>query len=199
MTDEGQLKLHLYWRLTEAARGADLARVAAVRGTIARKAGGDPSVARLHQPIRVAGSLHLKHGHAALCRIIVETGRDHDLDELAAAAEAMPAMDLPGVETQAPPGFSIETWDAARGPGAAALMTRTVRENGVDGITRFDALSKVIGHWIRQVRFGRVDLSGAWQAVCDHNAAMIDRPGRRTGCARNSTICSGWTSAGTAR
>lgn len=166
-TDAGQHKLHLYWRLTEAASGPDLKRVAALRETIARKAGGDASVARLHQPIRVAGSLHQKHGKRSLCRIIREAGRDHDLDELAEAVEAMPAMHL--ADAPARP-------RVANGPGATALMTTTVRENGADGITRFDAVSKVIGHWIRQVRSGRIDLAGARRAIQEHNAAMIVPP-----------------------
>jgi putative DNA primase/helicase len=46
----------------------------------------------------------------------------------------------------------------------------------LDGITRFTALSKVIGHWVRNTRLGICDRNEAWSAVCDHNAAMIVPP-----------------------
>ncbi|MCB1425165.1 MAG: hypothetical protein KDJ89_05255 [Notoacmeibacter sp.] len=56
------------------------------------------------------------------------------------------------------------------------IFLHPVREHGVDGITRFEALSKVIGHWIRQARQGKVTMEEAWQAVCEHNAALIRPP-----------------------
>ena len=40
-TAEGQDKLHLYWKLSEAAAGADLDRVASLREDLALKVGGD--------------------------------------------------------------------------------------------------------------------------------------------------------------
>jgi putative DNA primase/helicase len=64
LTESGQRKLHLYWRLAAPAAGSDLAEVGALRGSVARKVGGDPAYARLTQPIRVAGSVHCKHGAA---------------------------------------------------------------------------------------------------------------------------------------
>jgi P4 family phage/plasmid primase-like protien len=52
-------------------------------------------------------------------------------------------------------------------------MTRPIAENGVDGTTRFEAMSKIIGHWIRQARLGNFSLDSAWQAVDEHNATLI--------------------------
>ena len=62
VTVSGQPKLHLYWRLSRPVTGFELVRACRLRDTIARKVGGDPSVARASQPIRVAGSVHCKHG-----------------------------------------------------------------------------------------------------------------------------------------
>jgi hypothetical protein len=73
VADSKEPKLHLYWRLAEPARGADLKRVSRIRETAAAKVGGDASVARLQQPIRVAGSVHCKHGVRAPVRIVEDT------------------------------------------------------------------------------------------------------------------------------
>lgn len=169
ITETGAPRLHLYWRLTEAARGVDLDRVSHLRREIARKAAGDPSFASLHQPIRVAGSLNLKVGTMALASITGGSDRDHDLDEIAQAVAAMPM--LPGCEAT-----FAEVDSQANGASASRLMTSVVREGGIDGITRFDAISRVIGHWIRQVRLGRASREQAWQAVLEHNAAMLRPP-----------------------
>ena len=61
-TAEGAAKLHAWWRLTEPAEGEDLARVCALRGEIAEKVGGDLHFRSAHQPIRVPGTVHQKHG-----------------------------------------------------------------------------------------------------------------------------------------
>lgn len=169
VTAEGQDRLHLYWRLTEAAHGADLETVRFLRAEIARKAGGDPSFARMHQPIRVAGSIHGKNGKYRLVQLLEDTDREYNLADLAEAVEAMPA--LAGVT------LAIDTGRGFRkGPTSAELATRVVREGGVDGVTRFDALTSVMGHWIRTARLGRCSYDEAWVAVRDHNAAVIVPP-----------------------
>jgi hypothetical protein len=92
VTADGQVKLHLYWRLTEAARGTDIETVRVLRAEIARKAGGDPSFAKMHQPIRVAGSIHGKNGKQMPVRILEDTNREYHLADLVEAVEAMPAL-----------------------------------------------------------------------------------------------------------
>lgn len=169
ITKEGVAKLHLYWRLTKAATGKDLATVAQMRAEIARKAGGDPSFSRLHQPIRVAGTIHAKYGTLSPVRLIAATDREYDLDDLAGAVAKMPAMR--GLDAR-----PLSQPQNAPGPSASDLATIRIRAGGVDATTRFTALSKVIGHWLRQVRLGRCDEAGAWAAIVDHNAAMIDPP-----------------------
>lgn len=168
-TDDGMVKAHLYWRLSEAAKGVDAARVADLRGEIATKVGGDTSFARLHQPIRVAGTIHGKNGVQSAVRILAQTSSEYELDDLAEAVLAMPRM--AGLSPRVDTGVTI-----AKGPGVRSLAVMPVREGGVDGITRFAAMSKVIGHWVRNVRVGVCDRAAAWDAIVDHNAAMIQPP-----------------------
>ncbi len=50
-------------------------------------------------------------------------------------------------------------------------------------MTRFDALSQTIGHWIRNVRSGNCDLDEAWVAVIEYNCRDDQAAvGREPGC-----------------
>jgi hypothetical protein len=53
---------------------------------------------------------------------------------------------------------------------------RKTRARGVDGITRFEAASKVCGHWIRLVGLGCASSTEAWTAVSDWNSACLIPP-----------------------
>lgn len=172
MTTEGQAKRHLYWRLTEAAKGQDLERVRAMREMIADKVGGDRSFASLHQPIRVAGTIHGKNGKQAPVQILSECGLEYDLSDLEGSVRDMPFC-VEASARQFPQGARTKPSIDAN---AANLARRKVRAGGVDGITRFEALSRVIGHWVRNARYGKCDLQEAWAAVCDHNAACMEPP-----------------------
>ena len=150
-------------------RGEDCERVARLRAAIAAKVGGDSSFDSLHQPIRMAGTIHGKAGIRSEVRLLAYATAEHDLNDLVECVAAMPIM--PGVSV------CIDTGTVGhRGPDARMLAQLQVREDGADGITRFEALSKVIGHWIRIVRQGICDRDAAWQAVVDHNAALIVPP-----------------------
>lgn len=167
VTLEGAAKLHLYWRLTEAAAGADLAEVCRLRQSIAAKVGADPAFARASQPIRVPGSVHGKHGVKAHVRIVARSEWEYDLKEFVEAVAAMPSLSglPPVVEPHRP-----------AGPAIGQVMKQPLREGGTDGTTRYDGLSRIIGHWLRQARLSRVTLAEAWEAVSDHNAALIRPP-----------------------
>ncbi len=169
VTEGGSPKLHLYWRLTEAATGSDLDLVCSLRGTIAAKVGGNSSFKSIHQPIRVAGTIHGKHGVQNAVRLLNRQEIEFDLSDLADAVDAMPP--LPGIE----PEIRIDT-GSGKGPSVRDLSKQLVREGGQDGVTRFGALSSVIGHWIRNVRRGICTIDEARQAVFDHNQAMIAPP-----------------------
>ncbi len=170
VTPDGQRKLHLYWRLTEPAEDEDIARVCRARHMIATKVGGDPAFRSAHQPIRVAGSVHAKSGMRRLVEILHHDPRDHDLGELIEAIIAMPPL-----EGEAASDFDFN--DATSTSGSVTeLFGCKVREGGVDGTTRFDALSRVIGYWIRRCREGHVTPAQAWDEIVAYNAARIDPP-----------------------
>lgn len=167
VTASGAQRLHLYWRLTEAAYDDDLRKVAGVRRALARKAGGDGSLSALTQPIRAPGSLHLKQA-PRLVRIVDVSENEIDLsDAIKIADEMLPRFEegSKDASAEATPTISIGT-----------LKEMRVRAEGRDGVTRFEALTRVIGHWLRRARLNEISLDEAWEAVVDHNAAQIDPP-----------------------
>ncbi|SDG08502.1 phage/plasmid primase, P4 family [Sulfitobacter delicatus] len=169
VTGDGQIKRHLYWRLTEAAAGDDLQRVAKLRATLATKLGGDGAFGSLHQPIRVAGTIHGKNGVRTPVAIITQSTIEHDLAEFEALADQMPALSLKTPK--------IDTGRHQRaGPSARELASMSVRSGGQDGVTRFEALSRMIGHWIRNVRSRKYTMDEAWHEVRLYNSARIDPP-----------------------
>ena len=56
------------------------------------------------------------------------------------------------------------------------LFGQKIREGGVDGATRFDALSRIIGYWIRRCQEGHVTAQTAWAEIEAYNEARIDPP-----------------------
>lgn len=170
ITDEGHVKYHLYWRLSEAAEGDDLKLVIRLREIMAIKAVGDDSFKHVTQPIRVAGTCHGKFGRLSSVRILSFLDVEYHLPEIAAAVDAMPT--LHGAKS------ARKDFNSAnlQGPNAQDLMTKVIREGSQDEATRFEALSKITGHWIRMVRHGRVTMDDAWRAVQEQNAATIRPP-----------------------
>lgn len=164
-TAEGAAKLHAWWRLTEPAEGEDLARVCALRGEIAEKVGGDLHFRSAHQPIRVPGTVHQKHGVQRRVTILEHRPRvEVELPDFAAAVAAMPAM--PGLEAStAAPGASR--------PGLDAVLITPVREGAQDAWTRFQGASAAIGHFVRMVHEGRMTGDEGWEAICQYNAACL--------------------------
>jgi putative DNA primase/helicase len=168
VTAEGQERLHLYWKLTEPATGADIAKVCDLRGVIATKVGGDPSFRSAHQPIRVAGSVYRKGGVERLVTIRTERAAEYDLTEFADRVEAMPSLIVEA---------SAEDLHAGGNKRSVIdLFAQQVREGGVDGVTRFEALSRIIGYWIRRFRDGHVTREKAWEEIVSYNAARVVPP-----------------------
>lgn len=168
-TAAGADKLHLYWRLTEAARGADLKTLAMLRGTIAHAVGGDAAFESMHQPIRVAGTIHGKNGVWTLVRILTDAPLEYELSDLAERVLAMP------VHAEAEADHAKRT-DRKSRLRARDLMTRRIHAGGEDEESRFSGMSKVIGHWIRMIRMLHATHAEAWRALVEHNAAMIVPP-----------------------
>ena len=164
-TQDGADKLHVWWKLSEPAEGADLALLCHLRADIAAKVGGDGHFGSAHQPIRVAGSIHHKAGVQRLVSIREHAPQiAHHLGEFAEAVAAMPV--LPGV------GVAVAPITDTR-PGIDAVLTTPVREGGADAWSRFQGASAAIGHYVRLVHDGRITGDEGWEGICQYNAAML--------------------------
>ncbi|WP_018000083.1 AAA family ATPase [Paracoccus sp. N5] len=170
ITEGGQKKLHLWWKLSEPAHGADIARLCRLRAEIARKVGGDGSFGSAHQPVRVPGTIHGKHGLRSQVRIIDHQAIEVDLAEFETRAIAMPALAEPSSS-----GKPLDFNSDAK-PSVDAVLTTPVREGAADDWTRFQGASAAIGHYLRQAHEGRMTLDEAWEAICSYNAAMLRPP-----------------------
>jgi hypothetical protein len=114
-------KLHLHWRLTEPACGADLTKLKAARELACRLVGGDPSNNSVVHPNRWPGSWHRKAG-PRLCEIETIVEREIDLDralailkETTVGKKASPwgAPDRPNGAGQADDGWADAAQEAA--------------------------------------------------------------------------------------
>jgi hypothetical protein len=170
VTAEGQAKLHVYWRLTEP---ADAKRVAVLRHDLAIVVGGDSSFQKPSQPIRVAGTIYRKGGVCKVSTIREANDVAYELSELARSIEAMPTLSYEERGNPVPTGAGQSS--RKRTP-IKERLARKVREGGVDGETRFEALSSAIGLWISLCRAGAVTRTRAWRSIKNYNDAYIDPP-----------------------
>lgn len=161
---EGAIKLHVWWKLTEAATGDDLNTLCRLRGDIAMKVGGDTHFRSAHQPIRVAGSVYHKGGFQRLVQIREHNAVEVDLSYFGERVAAMPF--IPGVGVEPPP-------EGTARPSIDAILTTPVHEGGADAWTRFEGASAAIGHFVRLVHEGRMSPAEGWEAMCQYNAAML--------------------------
>ncbi|MCC5993798.1 MAG: AAA family ATPase [Rhodobacteraceae bacterium] len=167
-TSDGQPKLHLWWKLTEAVTGPEVADLCRLRGDVALKVGGDRHFASAHQPIRIPGTVYRKNGANRLVRICAHTPIEHDLAEFAAKVAEMPP--LTGGN-----GSASDDIFAAK-PSLDAVLTNPVREGDQDAWSRFQGASAAIGHFLRMVHEGRMSKADGWTAICNYNAAMLRPP-----------------------
>ena len=171
ITKEEAAKRHLYWRLNKVARGEDLCVALEGRAVLAKQIGGDTAFASAHQPIRVAGSVYCKHGDRRPVRVIAHRKTAIDLFEVANAVRAIRPLTERSRDK-----VNARTAPAERGPSARELLKLTVREDGIDGITRFEAVGKVIGHYLREARLGRLTNAEAWEHVQSYNTERLRPP-----------------------
>ena len=163
-TPEGATKLHVWWKLTEAAQGEDLVTLCRLRGDIAMKVGGDTHFRSAHQPIRVAGSVYHKGGFQRLVQIREHNAIEVDLGDFGERVAAMPF--IPGVGAEPPV-------EGHAKPSLDAILTTPVHEGGADAWTRFEGVSAAIGHFIRLVHEGKISPDDGWESICQYNAAML--------------------------
>lgn len=167
VTPEGQRKLHMYWQLSEAVE--DVSAVCLLRQEISSKVDGDDAFRSAHQPIRVAGSVHHKGG-GRVSKIVEHNLVEYELRDMQEMVASMPPLNN-GVHSL------LDFNEAATGKVAVAgLFQRKIREGGVDGVSRFDALSRVIGQCIRRTRLGEISKKHAWDIIVSFNKDSIVPP-----------------------
>jgi P4 family phage/plasmid primase-like protien len=164
VTGDGEERLHLYWSLAAPALGTEVARVCELRHLVALKVGGDPAFRSAHQPIRLPGSVYRKGGVERIVTVLADPGTLYNLDELEARAHAMPALG------------AVQDIATTSKPAVRELLVGRFREGGQDGVTRFDALSAVIGYWIRRHFDGHLSWDAAVQEIADYNQSTIVPP-----------------------
>nr|BDD46859.1 hypothetical protein 23 [bacterium] len=170
ITEEGNAKLHAYWKLSEPAEGNDLQTALLLRKQIAEKVGGDSHFASAHQPIRIAGSVYHKHGKSKLVAIRSHNETEYHLDDLKEAIENMPAME--GITVPEKP----DLLDFNDKHDIENVLTTPVREGGKDDWSRFEGISRVIGYWIRRYHDGVTTHEKAWEEICSYNESCIRPP-----------------------
>ena len=108
-------KLHIHWRLSRPAGGADLEKLKRARDLAARLVGGDPSNKPVCHPIRWPGSWHRK-ADPRLCQIdVLDADREIDLDTaLSALTAAAPEA------VKAPSGNGADHGDSGEWPELVA-------------------------------------------------------------------------------
>ena len=162
----GRDKLHAYWRFTEPA--TEIEQVAALRKTIAAKAGGDQAFGRATQVIRLPGSVHCKGGGARPVKIVATTAMERDLGDLAEAGASMPTR--AGLEPPAASPAATGGMDFSGGAGrlmtpVLEALTHTIAEGGDGDQNRWLNFSRVAGLEIANVRKGLQTLETAFDLV----------------------------------
>jgi hypothetical protein len=170
ITEEGQHKLHIYWKLSEACEGNELNRLLECRRVLALKVGADIHFASAHQPIRIAGTIYHKGDIPKETSILEFNDTEYHLYELEDIIHDI--LPLPGIlpKTHAVLNFTENKISINE------LFTKQIRSEGKDQVSRFSALSSVIGHWLYVYHKGSVTQEEAWERISSYNQACINPP-----------------------
>lgn len=161
-------KLHAYWRLATPASGSAIEQACRVREELAHRFGGDPAFKQAAQVIRIPGSVHFK-GKPKLVKLRRVGAETYDL----AAVVAKLGLHAP---TAADPFFDFNNVVPLHASAVDRVMTAPIRAEAQDELTRFDGAGVAIGHFLRQIREGRMTLDQAWEAAKAWNAATMQPP-----------------------
>ena len=164
---EGQKKLHVYWKLNEVATGADLANLIEMRRKLALKIGGDVHFASAHQPIRIAGTIYHKSDEARLVNIREHTGLEYSLYDLEDNIVYMHG--LTGIDSST---IQLDSHKLKK-TQAGDLFKQTIRAGSLDSVSRFSAISTVIGYFLRRVRENHMTLEEAISDIYVYNELKI--------------------------
>lgn len=165
-------KLHAYWRLAVPASGAEIGAACEVREILALAFGGDPAFKQSAQVIRVPGSIHYKATPTLVRLRKVRPEAEYALDAISSILTSN-GIKKPQV-AKFDDFFNFNNVDA--GVSMDRVLLEPVHAGAVDDITRFDAASMAIGHYIRQTREGRMSPDACWLAVQQWNAANMVPP-----------------------
>jgi hypothetical protein len=171
--EDGQPKVHLYFRLADDAGPDSFERVKAARLLLATRFGGDTKVGKNPaQILRCPGSQHEKPNQGtAACRLIEVVP-----SQRVALKEFERLLGSPEAGTYANP-FDFNNVNPSLGVSMERVLTQSILADGKseDGLTRFDAAGSALGHYIRNMRDPAVMWSEAEarQAARDWNAAEM--------------------------
>lgn len=170
-TEQGHAKLHAHWALGRPATDDAIAGACRVRLALAEKFGGDPAFKQPAQVVRIPGSIHFK-GTPKLVKL--RAVRPSAVYELVALSRAMGTIvDRP---VQSDNFFDLRNVVPLRESLVDRTMTAPIRAEGKDDLTRFEGAAVAIGHFIRQVREGRMTEGEAWEATRGWNQATLQPP-----------------------
>lgn len=167
-------KLHAYWKL-KSDETALVDQICGIREQLAREHGGDTAFKQAAQVIRIPGSVHFK-GAPKLVKLLQHRAATYGLAEFPAPIGAAQAP----LETSANPGgfnfdFSRDV-EPANTNSVDRVMTQTVRSEGQDDITRFEAAGVAIGQYLHEVRQGRISQERAWELAKGWNKTILLPP-----------------------
>ena len=168
--ENGQNKVHLYYRLPTDATPEQFAELAVARATAAQRFGADTKVGKNPaQILRIPGSRHGK-GTPRLCTL------ERILPESTVAIGRLIGA---GVSKSTTDGASyLDFNNVAPFPGVDMdrVLTQPILAEGKspDGLTRYEGGGSAIGHYLRNMRDPAVKWGEeeAWQAAQDWNAAI---------------------------
>ncbi len=166
-------KLHAYYVFEKPLPASEVVPLAV---KMAGLIGGDPSFMRRTQPIRVPGSVHLKNSDPKPVTLETYNSDTFTAEELRERMEGRePSPWAKSITTlnrlSSGVGFS-----PAASADQNALLHTTIREGGQDGITRWDAFSRVTGHYLHTARTGQMTPQDAYERVCGWAAAHLSPP-----------------------
>ncbi len=163
-------KLHVYYILDEPRPAADVVPLAVAMADLL---GSDQIFMRRTQPIRVPGSIHMKGGEPKEVKVERWNTDTFSLDEIRAKIEAAAPSPWANAKTSMSHRAAGVSFSPASSADSNALLTTTITSGGGDGITRFDAFSRVAGHYLHVARQGSLNEGEAYQALAGWAAAHL--------------------------
>jgi len=170
ITEEGQQKLHIYWKLSEACEGRELERLLECRRVLTLKVGADEHFASAHQPIRIAGTIYHKGNVPKEALILEFNDVEYHLFELEDIIHEMAA--LPGTILKAHASLISTNTNLSYDQ----LKTIKIRSGNRDETSRYEAISIIMGHLIRQYHEGSISQEEMWERIRGHNLIYLDPP-----------------------